>query len=66
MGCKAREFDGLVRLEGWGRGRVGFQLLLQVENLEIRGTFLQAAKGGKIRRGGRVGKKIVFPVFPKK
>lgn len=31
VGCKAREFDGLVRLEGWGRGRVGFQLLLQVE-----------------------------------
>lgn len=31
VGCKAREFDGLVWLEGWGRGRVGFQLSLQVE-----------------------------------
>lgn len=31
VGCRAREFDGLVWLEGWGRGRVGFQLSLQVE-----------------------------------
>lgn len=30
-GLQGREFDGLVWLEGWGRGRVGFQLCLQVE-----------------------------------
>lgn len=65
VGFRAREFDGLVWLEGWGRGW-GRVSAFPAGRERIWGLGALCCKKGRIQRGGRVGEKIVFPVFPKR